>query len=112
MTFLIDVMTKSEGSACLALLHHPFSFGEPPALPSRPGTPDRYEGPLRCGRLPGSWNYSSGADRNAVPGGEAEFLTDTISRLQIGRQQRSPFILASGNAGPHRRNLKSKTWTA
>lgn len=50
--------------------------------------------------------------------GKRQFLTDTISCLQIGCQQCSSFILASdktkwlGDVGPHRRNLKSKTFTA
>lgn len=48
----------------------PSPFGSPSCM--RPSTPDRYEGPSCYKQLPSSWNYSSGANRNAMPGGNGD----------------------------------------
>lgn len=95
----------------------PLSFWEPPALPYT----TRHAGSigraftLQMASRQLKLFQQSRSQRNTR--GKWQFLTDTISCLQTGRQQCSSFISASnkmkwqGNVGPHRRNLKSKTFT-
>lgn len=116
---ILSLVNVSEESACLALFHHTRSFWEPLVPPhTQPGILDPYEGPPAL--QVASWQLKlfqqSQLQCNAQ--GKQQFLTDTISCLQIQCRQCSSFILVTdkrkwqGNAGPHRKNLKSKTFTA
>lgn len=115
---ILSLVNASEDSACLALLHHPVSFGKPLALPHltwHAGSIWR-DPVLQAASRQLKLFQRSQLQYNAQ--GKQQFLTDTISGLQIQCQQCSSLILVTdkrkwqGNAGPHRKNLKSKTFTA
>lgn len=110
---ILTLLNVPEAGACLALLHHTLSFWEPLVLPH----PTWHSGSIwraLCYKL----KLFQQSQLQCSAQGKRQFLTDTISCLQIQCQPCSSLILVTdkrkwqGNVGPHRKNLKSKTFTA
>lgn len=104
---ILSLANVSEESVCLALLHHPLSFGEPLAFPHLTWHAGSiWRAPvLQAASRQLKLFQQSQLQCNAQ--GKQQFLTDTISSLQIQCQQCSSLILVTD-----KRKWQGNVWTS